>query len=87
MINGRKDSRIHPALPISTVPLGNQRVGNGKCVIMRIFQLINAKEIIELEHHYPLLLSELTDVGNDHQQLWTSQERPAFVRHLFFLLR
>lgn len=66
------------------VSQGNHRVNKGTFIFTRVFQLINAEQMIEC--HTFIVLNETVQLGKDIQYLLTSQKKKQRQVDLCFLM-
>ena len=62
------------AFHIQTIPQGSQIFNEVKFPFMELFQPVNKEETNELEYQHFIAPNELIGLGDDHQQLLTSQK-------------
>jgi len=71
----KENTNIHLPFPVQTWPVVNQIVYVGKHLFIKMFQLINEREMIELEYPLPhnksvdLVLSISADITNTENQI------------------
>ena len=62
-INKRKESKVYPHFSIWTIELNNQRIGEGKCLFIIIFQQTQEEKMTELQFYQFTNPSEWKDLG------------------------
>ena len=67
-INKRKESKVYPHFSIWTIELNNQRIGEGKCLFIIIFQLTDEIEIIKIRTSAFFKPNEWLATGSKHYQ-------------------